>query len=59
MVIKLSFNLSKDMCYKMHRGDLLTSGDLHVGHNDLDQPILVDPIEANNNTPKTGCLPAF
>ena len=33
-------------------GELLTSGDLHVGQNDLDQPMLVDPIEANNNTPK-------
>ena len=25
--------------------DVLTSGDLHVGHNDLGQPMLVDPIK--------------
>ena len=25
----------------------------HVGHHDLDQPMFVDPIEANNDTPKT------
>ena len=29
-------------------GDFLTSGDLGVGHNDLVQPMLVDPIEVNN-----------
>ena len=34
-------------------GDLLTPGDLHVGHNELGQPKLEDPTEANNNTPKT------
>ena len=27
----------------------MTSGNLHVGHNDL-QPMLVDPTEANINT---------
>ena len=31
-------------------GDALTSGDLQVGHNGLDQPMLVNPTEANNNT---------
>ena len=30
-------------------GELLTSDKLHIGHNDLDQPMLVDPTEANNN----------
>ena len=40
-------------------GDLLTSGDLHVGHNDPGQPMLVDPTEANNNIPKTAWLLAF
>ena len=30
-------------------GDLLTSGKLHIGHIDLDQPMLVDPTEANIN----------
>ena len=53
MVITLSFNLSKEvsseqMCYNIHMGDLLTSGKLHIGHNDLDQP-MVDPTKANNN----------
>ena len=37
-------------------GDVLTSGDLHAGHNDLCQPMLVDPTEANINTPKTPSL---
>jgi len=37
-------------------GDVLTSGDLYVGHNDLGQPILVDPTEANNNTHQPACL---
>ena len=27
-------------------GDVLTSGDLLEGHNDLGQPMLVDPTEA-------------
>ena len=44
---------SEQMCHNIYMGDLLTSGDLHVGHNDLGQPMLVDPTEANNNTPKT------
>ena len=34
-------------------GDVLTSGDLHICQNDLGKPILVDPTEAKNNTPKT------
>ena len=34
-------------------GDVLTSDDLLEGHNDLGQPMLVDPTEANNNTSKT------
>ena len=34
-------------------GDVLISGDLYVGHNVLGQPMLVDPTEVNNNTPKT------
>ena len=37
-------------------GDVLTSGDLLEGHNDLGQPILVDLREKNNNTPKTDWL---
>ena len=32
--------------------DVLTSGDLHVGHIDLGQPMLVDPTETNINTPE-------
>ena len=40
-------------------GEVLISGDLHVGHNDLGQPMLVDTIEANKNTPKTACLLFF
>ena len=28
-------------------GDVLTFGDLHVGHNELGQPMLVDPTEVN------------
>ena len=35
---------------------VLTSGDLYVGHNNLGQPMLVDPTKANNNTPKTAWL---
>ena len=27
---------SEQMSYNIHMGDILTSGDLHVGHNDLD-----------------------
>ena len=34
------------MCYNVH---ILASDKLHVGHNDLDQPMLVDLTEANNN----------
>ena len=34
-------------------GNILASGHLHVGHNDPAQPMLVDPTEAKNNTPKT------
>ena len=34
-------------------GDGLTSGDLLEGNNDLGQPMLVDPGEANNNTLET------
>ena len=50
MVITLSFNLSKKVsnvlqCHIVTMGDLFTSGDLCVGHNDLNQPMLVDPIE--------------
>ena len=37
-------------------GDVLTFGDLYAGHNDLGQLMLVDPTEANNNTPKTAWL---
>ena len=33
----------EQMCYNIHIGDLLTSGDLHVGHNDLGQQMLVRP----------------
>ena len=33
--------------------DVLTSGDLPEGHNDLGPCILVDPTFANNNTPKS------
>ena len=32
-------------------GDFLTSVDLHVGLNDLGQPMLVDLTEANNSKP--------
>ena len=32
------------------KGDILTSGDLREGHNDLGHPML---LEANINTPKT------
>ena len=32
--------------------DILTFGELHVGHNGLGQPRMADPTEANNNTPK-------
>ena len=28
-------------------GDVLTSTDFHIGHNDLGQPMVVDPISAN------------
>ena len=41
---------SEQMCYNIPMGDLMTSGALHVGHNDLDQPMLVDHTEANKNT---------
>ena len=34
-------------------GDVLTSGDLHVGHSDLGPYILVDPTKENNNTINT------
>ena len=34
-------------------GDVLTSGDLPKGHDDLGPCMLVDPTEANNNTLKT------
>ena len=34
-------------------GNVLTSGDLHVGHNDLGPCILVDPTEANIETSNT------
>ena len=37
-------------------GDILTSGDLPVGHNDLGQTLLVEHTEANNNTPKSAWL---
>ena len=40
-------------------GDILTSGDLQLGHNDLGKPMMVDHIEANNNTPQTASLHAF
>ena len=34
-------------------GDGLISGDLHVGLNELDQPMLVDSIEANTRHPNS------
>ena len=33
-------------------GDVLTSIDLCLGHNDLGQPMLIDPTEENNNSQK-------
>ena len=37
----------------IHMGDVLTSGDLLEGSNDLGQTMLVGPTNAINNTPKT------
>ena len=43
------------MCYNIRIRDVLTSGDLHLGHNDIGKPMLVDPTEPNNyNTPQKG-----
>ena len=36
--------------------DVLTSGDLSEGHDDLGTCMLVDPPETNNNTLETACL---
>ena len=46
--------IKKLTCTCIAMRDILTSGDLQVGHKDLGPCMLVDPIEANNNTPKTG-----
>ena len=37
----------------IYMGDIFTSGDLPEDHDELGPCMLIDPIEAHNNTPET------